>query len=167
MENWISIILSSAIISAFVSGITSFILEKRKFSQEYWKIAIAKRLEAYEHIEQVLVFFQTSNLIDGKPCHLAFLNLASFNDVQTKLAMLSWKINWISTDIFAKIIELNRLFYTCNSLRNNVEVNSFGVKYYQDIAEIRDVILKFTSKDYLQMPNVKGFLKTKIAEKFL
>jgi hypothetical protein len=165
MENWIIIILSSALISAIVSGLTSFIIERRKFSQEYWKIAIEKRLDVYEQIEQVLIFFQTTNLIKERPCHLAFLSVESFSDIQTKLAMLTWKRNWISTNVFNKIIELNRLFYECNSLETDQDVNNFGVKHYNEIAIIRDNILKLTTKDYLQMPDVKRFFKSKIEEK--
>lgn len=145
-----------------VSGITSFVIEKRKFSQEYWKIAIEKRLEVYEELEHVLIHFQSSNFVDGKPCHLGLLDLESFNSIQTKLAMLSWKRNWISVSVYTKIIQLNRLLVECNLAVTDEEVNDFGVKYYKDVAAIRDEILKLTSKDYLHMDNVKGFFRSKI-----
>jgi len=69
IENWITIILSSAVISAITSGLITYFIEKRKYSQEYWKITIHKRLETYEIIEKVLIYFQTTHYEDKKPCH--------------------------------------------------------------------------------------------------
>lgn len=76
--------------------------------------------------------------------------------------MLSWKRNWISVSVYTKIIQLNRLLVECNLAVTDEEVNDFGVKYYKDVAAIRDEILKLTSKDYLHMDNVKGFFRSKI-----
>ncbi len=164
--NWIIMLLGSVVVSAIVSGITSYLIEKRKYNQDYWKISIEKRLEVYDQLEQILVFFQSTHLINNKPCHLAFMNLDSYNDLQTKLAMLTWKRNWLSTDIFKKILELNRMFSECNSAMNGQEVGNFGVKYYSEIAHNRDEILKLMTKDYLNMSDVKGFYKSKITENF-
>jgi hypothetical protein len=165
MENWISILLSSAIIAAIVSGITTYLIEKRKFNQEYWKITIEKRLETYEQIEKVLAYFQSSHLSDDQPCHLAFLNKDSFNDIQANLALLSWKRNWISTEIFNKLVELNRLFFECNSAKADEGINNFGVKNYKKIGLLRDNILEYMKRDYLKMPKVRSFFKSKIGEK--
>ena len=164
MEHWIIIIFSSALISAIISGVTSYIIEKRKFSQEYWKISIEKRLEVYEQLEQVLIFFQTSSLINGKPCHLSFLHQKYFSELQTKLSMLTWKRSWISTEIYNQLIKLNRLLFECNSAITIEEINDFGVRHYQEIALAIDEILKLISNDYLKMSDVKGFFKNKIKE---
>jgi hypothetical protein len=91
IENWITIILSSAVVSAITSGIITYLIEKRKYSQEYWKITINKRLETYERIEKALTYFSTAHIVDENPFHLAFLNSEAFSSVKTELATLSWK----------------------------------------------------------------------------
>lgn len=164
-ENWITIILSSAVVSAVISGFTTFLIEKRKYSQEYWKITINKRLETYEEIEKVLTYFQTTHIVGNRPCHLAFLNSDTFDSVQTELGIVSWKRNWISSELYKKVIELNRLLYEFEFSYLNKENDSFcifGIEKYTKIAEIRDEMLKIMAQDYLDMPKVKSFFKNKI-----
>lgn len=162
-ENWITIILSSAIVSVIISGLTTYFIEKRKYSQEYWKITIDKRLEAYEEIEKLLIFFQTTHLVNDNPCHLAFLNIDKFDDLQEQLGIISWKRSWISSKLYKKIIKLNRVLIEFDSLETN-DISNFGVKNYSKIADIRDVIIKIIAEDYLNMPKVKSFFKSKIKE---
>lgn len=166
-ENWISILLSSAVVSAITSGIITFIIEKRKYSQEYWKISIEKRLETYEMIEKILVYFQTSHIIDSKPCHLAFLDLEVFEKLTLEVAMISWKRIWISSDLHKNIIELNRLLYKLNCQNiDSKSISEFGILNYAEIANIRDEMIKIIAKDYLNMPNVEAFFKSKINETY-
>tara|TARA_R110002050_G_scaffold167946_1_gene299005 strand:- start:532 stop:1038 length:507 start_codon:yes stop_codon:yes gene_type:complete len=165
IENWITIILSSAVVSAIISGLTTYLIEKRKYSQEYWKITIHKRIETYEEIEKVLVYFQTSHFVKDQPCHLAFLNLDTFNNLQTGLGAVSWKRNWISSKLYAKIVELNRLLYELDPSDKNGKtdnISNFGVSNYSKIADIRDNMIKLIAKDYLSMPKVESFFKSKI-----
>jgi|GEM_PF-6478426 len=167
IENWITIILSSAVISAITSGLITYFIEKRKYSQEYWKITIHKRLETYEIIEKVLIYFQTTHYEDKKPCHLAFLNSDTFDSIQTELAAVSWKRNWISSKLYKKIIDLNRLLYEFDLSDQNVDLDNisrFGVKNYTKIADIRDEMIKIMAINYLDMPKVESFFKSKINE---
>lgn len=162
IENWITIILSSAVVSAIVSGLTTYFIEKRKYSQEYQKITIDKRLETYESIEKALIYFQTTHLVDNEPCHLAFLNSDVFDKIQTELGIVSWKRNWISSKLYKKIIDLNRLLYEFEFTDKNT--CKFGVKNYSKIASIRDKMIKIMAQDYLDMPKVEKFFKNKIRE---
>ena len=167
IENWTTIILSSAVVSAVISGLTTYIIEKRKFSQEYWKITIDKRLETYEEIEKVLIYFQTTHFIKDKPCHLAFLNSDAFDNLQTGLGKISWKRNWISSRLYKKIIELNRILYEfdLNDKSDQTKnISNFGTEHYSKIAEIRDKMIKIMAEDYLNMPEVESFFKNKIKE---
>lgn len=167
IENWITIALSSAVVSAITSGLITYFVEKRKYSQEYWKITIDKRLETYERIEKVLVYFQSTHFVDKNPCHLAFLNLDTYDSVQTEIGVVTWKRNWISSKLYKKIIDLNRLLYEFDLTLQKDEtynISNFGVKNYLKIADIRDEIIKIMAKDYLDMPKVESFFKSKINE---
>lgn len=164
IENWITIILSSAFVSAITSGVISYLIEKRKYSHEYWRITIDKRLEVYERIERVLTYFQTTHLIGKNPSHLAFLDLDTFDSLQTELGTLSWKRNWISNELYEKIIKLNRLLYECAPSDQKVEaknISEFGIKNYSTIADLRDKMEEIMAEDYLKMPKVKRFFKSK------
>lgn len=165
--DWITILLSSAVVSAITSGAIAYLIEKRKYSQEYWKITIEKRLETYAEIEKLLSYFQSSHLINGKPCHLVFLNLDTYEGFQLDSGKITWKRNWISSKLFKKLIELNRLLYELGSSNETLsisEISKFGVENYNKIADIRDEMLKIMAKDYLGMPKVEEFFKRKINE---
>lgn len=164
MENILSIILSSTVVSILVSWIANYYIENKKFNHDYWKITIEKRLTIYEQIEQIIVFFQTSHFVKDSPCHLAFLNQNSVSVLQCKLGILSWKRNWISTNLFNELLSLNRLLLNCNDLRTEEEITNFGIEHYQEIVIIRDKLLTQISIDYANMSNVKGFFKNKIKE---
>lgn len=164
MENILSIILSSTVVSILVSGLTTYYIENKKFNHDYWKITIEKRLTIYEQIEQIVVFFQTSHFVNDSPCHLVFLNQKSVSDLQSKLGVLSWKRNWISTTLFDELLSLNRLLLNCNDLSTEEEITNFGIVHYQEIGIIRDNLLTQISIDYANMSNVKGFFKNKIKE---
>lgn len=159
----ISIIFTSALVSTMVSGLTTYLIEKRKYNQEYWKITISKRLEVYEEIERILVYFQSSHFYNEKPCHLAFLEDSTFDELQSTLAQISWKRNWISPKLYGLIIQLNRELYKYD-YNNTPNIMEFGVKNYQKFSNLRDEILNTISKDYSKMSNVKGFFKLKIKE---
>lgn len=167
IENWLMILLSSVVVSAITTGLITYYIEKRKYSQEYWKITISKRLETYERIEKTLVYFQTTHFVNKNPCHLAFLNLDTFDNIQTELGIISWKRNWISSKLYKKIIELNRLLYEFDLADQREEtdnISKFGIKNYSRITSIRDEIIKIMAKDYINMPKVEKFFKSKANE---
>ncbi|MBU2975076.1 hypothetical protein [Zobellia sp. B3R18] len=167
IENLITIILSSAVVSAITSGIITYLLEKRKYNQDFWKIAIEKRLQTYEEIEEILTYFQTTHLVDKNPCHLVFSNVELFNKLQVHLGIISRKRNWISTKLYGKIVELNRLLCGADFIEENFELTDlteFGIDNYLKIADIRDGMLRIIPRDYLDMPKVESFFKSKIAE---
>lgn len=69
--------------------------------------------------------------------------------------------------MYEKIIELNRLLYEFNLSDQDGgtdNISKFGVKNYSIIADIRNKVVKIMAKDYLDMPEVKSFFKSKIKE---
>lgn len=99
-ENWIIILLTSTVVSTLVSVGANYFIEKLKYSQEYWKITINSRLEVYESIEKMLINFQSSHIVEGRPCHLAFITAESLTNLNLEIAKISWKRNWVSAELY-------------------------------------------------------------------
>jgi len=69
--------------------------------------------------------------------------------------------------LYKKIIDLNRLLYEFDLSDQNVDLDNisrFGVKNYTKIADIRDEMIKIMAINYLDMPKVESFFKSKINE---
>lgn len=160
-ENWIIILLTSTVVSTLVSVGANYFIEKRKYNQEYWKITISKRLEVYESIEKILIYFQSSHIVEDRPCHLAFITAESLTNLNLEIAKISWKRNWVSAELYVQLIALNRLIY-CAKEKSDTE--KYGVEKYKEIQAIRDRMLIILQEDYLNMPKVKRFYKSKLKE---
>lgn len=167
MQNWITVIISSALVSALVSGITTYLIEKRKYKQEYWKFVINKRLKTYEEIEKIITYFNTTHFNYNKPCHLAFLNIETFNNLQMELSQISFKRNWISPKLYEKITTFNHMCIGLNTKEKltNEMITKFGTNNYYEISKQRDELLDRITKDYSTLQNVEQFFKKKIKEK--
>lgn len=160
--------LITAAISAVVAFLTvlatnaaKYAIEKMKYNHDYWKIAIEKRLNACELVEQLLIYFTNSSSINRLPLHMAFLNKEAIDDVFTKIAHISTQRSWLSTSTFTLILDLNRLLIEYNS---EYPPHEFGIERYSELADLKEKIIISLHEDYLAMPDIKTFFQNKINE---
>ncbi|WBU90669.1 hypothetical protein [Cellulophaga omnivescoria] len=159
-QDWIIILLTSTVVSTMVSVGANYFIEKRKYNQEYWKITISKRLEVYESIEKILIYFQSTHIVNDKPCHFAFKSTENYNDLRLQLVLISYDRSWMSDKLYRKLLEINKLTYS-DKIEN---IENFGIEKYQILQAVRDQILTILQEDYLNMPKVKSFFNLKLKE---
>lgn len=169
MENiWITI-LSSAGIASIISAIVGYafnvLMQKRRYKDDYYKMVIAKRMDAYSKTEQVCKLLKThtyDNETEGTYC-IAF---GSMDALLTLCKMMHNALSdniWLSDSIHAEMQKLNNVIVGvedgCRTKGFNVK--QIGIELYADIDKVRINIENQYAKDMLTLHDVEGFLKSK------
>ena len=162
---WLAILSSSllsGILGALIAGAFGLRGKRNDYVNDYFKTIIARRLEAYEKLEQLINALKLS-VLDGdqQPYHQVFSNEATWKDIYCLFLEATAHPLWLSDEVFAKTRELNiMLLHASTNDRNLVE---FGKSNYAPIAELREEIEKLHAKDMLVLHDVERFLKKKKA----
>ena len=100
MENiWITILSSAgiaSIISAIVGYVFNVLMQKRKYKDDYYKMVIAKRMDAYSKTEQVCKLLKThtyDNETEGTYC-------IAFGSMDALLTLCKMMHNALSDNIW-------------------------------------------------------------------
>ena len=168
MDIWV-IISSSAVIAALVSSIASFWInrwsQRKSYDNEYYKIIINKRIEAYAFIErQILVTKATVLDDDGKPYYLFFNKKHDkYYEFQQNLFIASCNSMWLSTSILDTLNKMKQLFLTIDQEITDNEAHNIeiGKKYYSQIQKIRDEVEKSFLIDFANLHDINSFFKDK------
>lgn len=168
MEIW-QIILSSALVSSILSSVATWLIgnhtQNKSFKNDYYKLVINKRMEAYEHIDNQLKTMKITTLDDdAKPFHSMFYgNQKTISENQNNLIIARANGIWLSNAMENELSELNKILFDINheitdDIANNV---SIAKSYYYKVAASREKVEKQLRKDMLELYKVKRFLKEK------
>ena len=163
---WIAI-LSSAGVASIISAIVGYgfnvLMQKRKYKDDYYKMVIDKRMNAYAKIEDIYKLLKTYVSEDSGETSLCII----FNDKDffkifyKKLYNAMGSSMWLSEEINNDIRYLNdMLLLVDKSLKNeNTNIRELGKEKHAIFAEIHSLIGKHYKNDMLNLYNVEGFLK--------
>ena len=170
MDNiWINILSNAgvaAIVSSFASYLINIFAQKHKYKDDYYKMVVKKRMDAYQYIEtqiQVLKLTVVDN-IDAKPYFMMFSgDRKMFFEGQTNLALVASNSLWLSEEMTDKLRQLQQDFLTIEAkITDNPDNNiRIGKEWYTKLGEDRRIIENCLKKDLLSLYNVKSFLKAK------
>ncbi len=156
----------AAVISAMISWFVSLQLKKLDYKNDYYKIVIKKRLEAYSFIEGQLsvlknVVFDES---DNRPFHMLFSNgeMLFYESQQNLQSAMSLGL-WISEKTIAILDDTLTVFLKIsveNDLSANERVIEIGKEHYKELAGLRKKLDDSTRKDLLSLYKMKGFGKS-------
>ena len=152
----LTLIGSSSIIATFLSAIINQYFKKIEFRNDYYKIIIQKRIEAYENIEAQIQILKVSILdeSDGKSYHRIFYSDEYFNELTSPLLKANSNSLWINKKTNEKLIQLLHIF---NKVRfeNKDDLTEAGKKYYWEIAYLRDDLENLVRNDLLKLYDFK------------
>lgn len=163
-------ILSSAVIAAIVSSIASYIINilthKRKYKDDYYKMVIAKRMDAYSKVEVVILSLKKLVVDESDNClyNVIFNNShEDFFAFQVQLYEIAANSVWLSKDMYNALSELNLLFTQIDSqvLDDGSNLLILGKQNRKKIADIRIRIEDIFRKDILSLHEIEDFLKDK------
>ncbi len=168
MEIW-QIILSSALVTSILSSVATWLIGNhalnKSFKNDYYKLVINKRMEAYQHIDNQLKVMKIAVLDnDAKAYHSMFYGdqkIVCANQHELSLARANGI--WLSNDMESTLSELNQLLFEISyDITDDIESNVVvAKKYYTQIADTREKVEKQLRKDMLVLYDVKRFLKEK------
>lgn len=165
---WIAI-LSSAGVASVVSAIMGYIfnvlIQKRKYKDDYYKMVISKRMDAYAKVEEIYKLLKTYASEDsGKTSWCIIFNDKDFFKIfYKKLYSTMGSSMWLSEEINNDIRYLNNMLLLVDKSlkKENTNIRELGKEKHAIFAEIHCLIGKHYKNDMLNLYNVEGFLKNK------
>jgi hypothetical protein len=161
---WISgsCALFGVLVGAFISGLFTLRAKRNEYVNDFYKIVIDKRVEAYEHLELLIQSFKTcvvDSKVDNLPYHCPFATESQNFEALVRMGNTMNRGLWLSDRAFNSVRELNLLQFSTPS--DEIERIRFGKERYQKIAMIRERLEKDLAADMLQLHKVKKFLRSK------
>ena len=163
-------ILSSAVVAAIVSSIASYIINilthKREYKDDYYKMVIAKRMDAYSKVEVVILSLKKLVRDESDNClyNIIFNNShEEFFAFQAQLYEIAANSVWLSKDMYNALSELNLLFTQIDSqvLDDGSNLLILGKQNRKKIADIRIRLEDIFRRDILSLHKIEEFLKNK------
>ena len=171
MENILTMVFTSSLVAGSICTILShyFTLKvvNTNYKNEYYKILIKKRIEAYEYIETQTAIFRivVFDDIDRRFYHLMFSKgEESFIEFQKNLVFANKCNLWLDDNIYKTLDEINNLFYNIvTKLHNKSEEESIniGKEYYQQISDFRIKLENDLRKALRDLYKIKPLFKEK------
>lgn len=167
-------ILSSAVVAAIVSSIASYIINilthKREYKDDYYKMVIAKRMDAYQYIEKqiaVLKFVVVDDKDGGKYHQLFAGDETHIIEYQSNLRLAIANSIWLSDDMVNALNKLQSHFLIIGyKISDNIDNNTaIGKEWYQPLVSSRNEIEELLKKDLLSFHDVEVFLEKKSSHK--
>ena len=163
-------ILSSSAVAALVSSVCSYIIQSsalaKNYKQDYYKMILTKRLEAYQYIEAQIAVMKMTVADDrtGESYHVIFsYNDNKYHQFQGNLLLALTHSMWLSGQMINALAVLNQLFLTIDAeIEEDVEHNiSVGKRYYKQLAEARVDVENSLKTDLLTLYDINRFLSKK------
>lgn len=152
--------LIAGVLGALIGGWFTLRGKQKDYANEYYKLVLVRRIQAYEQVERLITMVKTAVLDnDRRPYHLLFSKNEDQQSVYTLLFGIMSNALWLSDELFDLTREFNVLFYSHSD--GDGGLIEFGKTHYQRIAELRTKIEKVHLRDMLTLHDVPRFLKNK------
>lgn len=163
-EQLVVAILSSSVIGgavgAFIAGRFSLSVKNREYENDYYNLVLAKRVAAYESIQQLVTGLKTAVLDnDGQPYHRLLSLDDSLPVAYRLLGEISSQALWLSDDLFIQTRDLGRLLFGATNHEGGTV--AFAKKHYQEFATSRENIERLHIRDMLSLHKITQFLNSK------
>lgn len=160
---WTTLLASNvfaALLGGLVAGFFTLRVARNQYVNDYYKTVIQRRLSAYEELEHLITMLKTAvqDESDGRAYHLLFAD-GDNTQAYKALFIVSSQSMWLSDDITAETIQLNRLLH--GGPKDRRDPFAHFKDNYKIIAETRTRLEKMHSRDFQTLHDVRKFLKSK------
>jgi len=163
----ITIILSSSLLAAILTSLTSWFLQKDNYKRDYYKKILDKRLDAYSTVENIVGQLKIIVRLDsGHACPMfCAISKTDFDKFSISLASANYKSFWLSDKVGGKLTELN--IYLLQEIDNHIDENfdedkqlaQLGVQHRDKIQAYRNELTKLLYNDFSELHDIKNFIK--------
>lgn len=160
---WTSILTSSvitAVTGGLLGGLVTLRVARNQYINDYYKLVLKKRVDAYEHVEDLITQLKTSlaDDQDRKVYHFLFAE-GDVSRAHKALFLISSQSMWLTDELVDETLKLNRLLYQCPS--DPAAAIAFAKEHYQTIAKARTRLERLHARDFSVLHEVRRFLKAK------
>jgi len=160
---WTIILTSSVVaglVSGAVSGLFNLLIKNLEYANDYYKIVVRRRVDAYEMLENFIGLFRSCVMdVDRFPYHIVFAGEDPQAAIFAATIDMQSKSIWIDKGAFEASQKLNYLLFDVPS--DPQDCVEFGKRHYQEIANLRDNLERAVADDMLNIHKVSAFLRTR------
>ena len=176
IDSNLNVILTSTILSgliaAIVSAVMSLWLKNLEFRNEYYKEILARRLDAYKMLENLVAALKSTcfDPVDKRGYNSIFSKgLAYYEEFRVMFDSSMSNNLWINDKTLECLIDLNSILINIEFRINEGDDNriiDLGKTYYKDIATLRNKLEASIRHDLLNLYDFKKFDKSKDNTRF-
>ena len=160
----IAIILSSSLLSSFLTLIGQWYLSNRNYKREYYKKILDKRIEAYIQLEGLTNILSEVMQIDEKVCLNFCYSFKNYSNLKNKLLLCRNFSMWMEKETEESLGELN--FYFHNNIENKItnypndldRLQAIGINLKRETSSKNRTLKNLLYKDLKELHNIKSFL---------
>lgn len=152
--------LIGAVIGALVTGFFTLRAKRVEFVNDYFKIVINKRVEAYEHLEALIQAYKSSFVdFDNSAYHAPFGSTKLSENAFGLMGAATDNGLWLTDETFEVLQKLNYIMF--GEPNKEDDRIAFGKRHYQEIANLREKLETRLASDMLELHKVGKFLRAK------
>lgn len=159
---WISAgsALFGVLVGSLLSGYFTLRAKRNEYLNDFYKIVISKRVDAYERVEAVIQSYK-STVVDehNEPYHRPFATEPQHMDSLIRMGAAMDSGLWLSDDVFDAVQKINYIQYRIPE--DPTERVRFGKQHYVELANMRESLEKLLTRDMLDLHKVRQFLRSK------
>lgn len=162
-------IISSSVVAAVLTSIINWLLVKQNYKNDYYKIILEKRINAYENMNSLVSEMSVlTNMGDYLIPTICF-TVESFDNFQIKLALSVSDGFWLSSELSSKLSETN--VYLLNNISNKISTdprkididekyNESGKLELEQVRAFRKSLQTIMNSDFKKLYDVRSFLNS-------
>lgn len=164
LEQIITIVLSSSLISSLLTVFFQWVFKFIDYKNDFNKKIIDKRITAYEGVENIIWNLSLKSN-DGKRMWPLFCtNEDLFNEFVVNIAFLNRNTIWLSNNLGRKLTELNAFVIRLHNDNKPVTESDYikiGCNNMKEINSYRKTIETMFKKDFKNLHSVRKFFREK------
>lgn len=167
-ENIIITILTSSVVTAFLTAYFQKRLQKSDYKLKYFEKVTERRLDSYELANQVTSFLKVMTAENSSPWPVIMSSIEFYNDFMAKLAMTTLHNVWFSDMLSDKLTELNVYLKKIEieyQFKTDEEIQNVGKKCLPRLRLFSKDISEIIHNDFRSLNDIDSF-KKKSKKKF-
>jgi hypothetical protein len=155
-----ALLFSSSVFAALLSTLGNHLLAQLQFKRDYYKEIIAKRLHAYEQVDELIGMLRiTSYDAAGRIAHGVFIN-KEIHDRANVLAGTGGGLGlYLSKELYQAMSELNLLLLKRPDNASEKQAFEIGAAHREQISSLRTRMEHIETTDLQNLYKVRKFLK--------
>jgi hypothetical protein len=135
-------------IGALVTGFFTLRAKRDEYVNDYFKVVLNKRVEAYEHLEALILAYKSAFVdVDNKAYHAPFGSTGLSENAFSLMGAATDSGLWLADETFEVLQKLNYIIF---GEPNKVDARiAFGKQHYKEIANLREKLETRLASDML------------------